>query len=87
MGIEVQAVPAQLGEEDEIVALVAAHREKYGRLDVLANNGGVGIGEAMDSITAKKLDIQVGANLRGLILTTRESLPMLKAAGPSTARR
>ncbi len=80
-GIEVQAVPAQLGEEDEIVALVAAHREKYGRLDVLANNGGVGIGEAMDSITAKKLDIQVGANLRGLILTTRESLPMLKAAG------
>ena len=80
-GIEVEAVPAQLGEEDEIVALAAAHREKYGRLDVLANNGGVGIGEAMDSITAKKLDIQVGANLRGLILTTREALPMLKAAG------
>jgi NAD(P)-dependent dehydrogenase (short-subunit alcohol dehydrogenase family) len=80
-GIEAQAVPAQLGEEDEIVALVAAHREKYGRLDVLANNGGVGIGEAMDSITVKKLDIQVGANLRGLILTTREALPMLKAAG------
>jgi len=80
-GIEVQAVPAQLGEEDEIVAMMAAHREKYGRLDVLANNGGVGIGEAMDSISAKKLDIQVGANLRGLILGTREALPMLKEAG------
>ncbi len=80
-GIEVEAVPAQLGEEEEIVALVATHREKYGRLDVLANNGGVGIGEAMDSISAKKLDIQIGANLRGLILTTRESLPMLKEAG------
>lgn len=80
-GIEAQALAAQLGEEEEIVALVAAHREKYGRLDVLANNGGVGIGEAMDSISAKKLDIQVGANLRGLILTTREALPMLKEAG------
>jgi NAD(P)-dependent dehydrogenase (short-subunit alcohol dehydrogenase family) len=80
-GIEVQAVPAQLGEEAEIVALVRAHREKYGRLDVLANNGGVGIGEAMESITAKKLDIQLGANLRGLIIATRESLPMLREAG------
>ena len=34
-------------DEDEIVALVAAHRERFGRLDVLVNNAGVGIGEAM----------------------------------------
>ena len=80
-GIEVQAVPAQLGEEEEIVALVAAHRERFGRLDVLANNGGVGIGEAMAEITTKKLDIQLGANLRGLIIATRESLPLLREAG------
>ena len=80
-GIEVEAVPAQMGEEEEIVKLLAAHRERFGRLDVLVNNAGVGIGEAMDAITAKKLDIQIGANLRGLILATREALPMLREAG------
>ena len=80
-GIDVQAVPAQLGDEGEVVAMVAAHREKYGRLDVLANNGGVGIGEPMEAITTKKLDIQLGANLRGLILVSREALPMLREAG------
>ena len=48
---------------------------------MLVNNAGVGIGEAMDQITAKKLDIQLGANLRGLILATRECLPMLREAG------
>ena len=80
-GLEVQAVPAQLGEEEEIKAMVAAHRERYGRLDVLVNNGGVGIGEPMAEITTKKLDIQLGANLRGLIMTTREGLPMLREAG------
>ena len=48
---------------------------------MLVNNAGVGIGEAMHEITAKKLDIQIGANLRGLILATREGLPMLKEAG------
>lgn len=80
-GIEVESVPAQMGQEEEVVNLFAAHRERFGRLDVLVNNAGVGIGEAMDSITAKKLDIQLGANLRGLILATREALPMLRDAG------
>jgi NAD(P)-dependent dehydrogenase (short-subunit alcohol dehydrogenase family) len=61
--------------------MVESHRERFGRLDVLVNNAGVGIGEAMHEITEKKLDIQIGANLRGLILTTRESLPMLREAG------
>jgi len=40
-------------------------------MDVLVNNAGVGIGEAMDQITTKKLDIQLGANLRALIIATR----------------
>ena len=80
-GLEVHSHPAQMTDEEQIVALFAAHRERFGRLDVLVNNAGVGIGEAMDQITTKKLDIQIGANLRGLILATREGLPLLKEAG------
>ena len=80
-GLEIHAHPAQMGDEGEVVALVEAHRERFGRMDVLVNSAGVGIGEAMDQITAKKLDIQLGANLRGLIVTTREALPMLREAG------
>ena len=80
-GVDAHAVPAQMGDEAEVVALFEAHKERFGRLDVLANNAGVGIGEAMDAITAKKLDIQLGANLRGLIIATREGLPMLREAG------
>jgi NAD(P)-dependent dehydrogenase (short-subunit alcohol dehydrogenase family) len=80
-GLDVHSVPAMMTEEEQIVALVESHRERFGRLDVLVNNAGVGIGEAMHEITAKKLDIQIGANFRGLILATRESLPMLREAG------
>ena len=80
-GLDVNAVPVQMGNEDEVVAMVANHKEKYGRLDVLANNAGVGIGQPMEEIGAKQLDIQLGANLRGLILATREALPLLRESG------
>jgi NAD(P)-dependent dehydrogenase (short-subunit alcohol dehydrogenase family) len=75
---EVHSLPAMMTEEEQVVALVASHKERFGRLDVLVNNAGVGVGEVMSEITAKKLDIQIGTNLRGLILSTREGLPMLK---------
>ncbi len=77
-----------MAEEEQIVALVDAHRERFGRLDVLVNNAGVGIGEAMDEITAKKLDIQLGANLRGLIIChPRGAADAARRRAPSTARR
>src|SRR3712207_793753 len=46
-GYDVEAVPANFGgadSEDEVRKVVGAHRERFGRLDVLCNNAGVGIG-------------------------------------------
>jgi NAD(P)-dependent dehydrogenase (short-subunit alcohol dehydrogenase family) len=83
-GYEVEAVPANFGgaeSEAEVQKVVAAHRERFGRLDVLCNNAGVGIGAAVGEIVTKRMDIQLNTNLRQIILFYRESLEMLKAAG------
>ena len=80
-GIEVQSVAANMTEEEDVVGVFARHREAYGRLDVLVNNAGVGIGAPMAEIQTKHLDMQLGVNLRALILGTREGLPMLREAG------
>jgi NAD(P)-dependent dehydrogenase (short-subunit alcohol dehydrogenase family) len=80
-GIDVHSVPANLVNEEEIVSLVASHRERFGRLDVLANNAGVGIGGSLDDYQTKMLDMQLGVNLRSYVIATREALPMLKEAG------
>ena len=80
-GIEVEAVAANVAHEEDIEALVARHRERFGRLDVLVNNAGVGIGGAIADAETKKLDMQLDVNLRAVYLTTRACIPMLKEAG------
>ena len=80
-GIDVHSVLGNMADEEAVVGVVGAHRERFGRLDVLVNNAGVGIGQPMDEIVTKHLDLQVGVNLRSLIIATREGLPMLREAG------
>ena len=80
-GLEAQAVPANMASEEDIQRVVNAHRESYGRLDVLINNAGVGIGSPIADAETKKLDMQLDVNLRGVYLTLRECIPMLKEAG------
>src|SRR5215470_8150244 len=36
-GLDVQAVAGNLGLEEDVQRVVAAHRDRYGRLDVLVN--------------------------------------------------
>jgi NAD(P)-dependent dehydrogenase (short-subunit alcohol dehydrogenase family) len=80
-GYEVNGVAANMTDEDDVVGVFGRHRETYGRLDVLVNNAGVGIGAPMEEIQTKFLDMQLGVNLRALIIGTREGLPMLREAG------
>lgn len=80
-GFDVHAVPASLTEESEVRKVVDAHRERYGRLDVLVNNAGVGIGAAVGDIQTKFLDMQLAVNVRSIVLFYRECLPMLQQAG------
>jgi NAD(P)-dependent dehydrogenase (short-subunit alcohol dehydrogenase family) len=79
--IDVHAVPANMADEEDIKRLAESHRERFGRLDVLINNAGIGIGSAVADMQTKKLDLQLDVNLRGVYLMARECIPMLKEAG------
>jgi NAD(P)-dependent dehydrogenase (short-subunit alcohol dehydrogenase family) len=79
--LDVHAVPANMADEDEIKRIAESHRERFGRLDVLINNAGLGIGAAVADTVTKKLDLQLDVNLRGVYLMARECIPMLKEAG------
>ena len=80
-GVDVEVIPAQMTDEREVKNLFERHRERFGRLDVLVNNAGVGIGQPMAEIQTKHLDMQLDVNLRAVVIGTREGLPLLREAG------
>ncbi|MGI8781700.1 MAG: SDR family NAD(P)-dependent oxidoreductase [Solirubrobacteraceae bacterium] len=79
-GCDVEEVAGEISDEAAIQRVVAAHRDRWGRLDVLVNNAGVGVGAAVGETVTKKIDLQLDVNLRALILFYRECTQLLRAA-------
>ena len=71
-------VAADVSKEEDCERLVAAHGERFGRLDVLVNSAGIGIAGRVEELSTKYFDLQLAVNLRGLFLVTKLCLPLLK---------
>jgi NAD(P)-dependent dehydrogenase (short-subunit alcohol dehydrogenase family) len=71
-------VAANVAREEDCERLVAAHRDRFGGLDVLVNSAGIGIGGRIADLSTKHFDLQLAVNLRGLFLVTKLCLPLLK---------
>ena len=80
-GAAVETVAGNMADEDVIKSVVDGHRERHGRLDVLVNNAGVGIGAAAADHETKKVDLQLSLNLRAIVLFYRECAALLREAG------
>src|SRR6266852_8260188 len=72
------AVAADVGKAEDCERLVAEHRQRFGRIDVLVNSAGIGIAGRVEELPAKHFDLQVGVNLRGLFLVTQAAIPLLR---------
>ncbi len=80
-GTEVHPSPPTWLDAEEIGRAVAAHRERFGRLDVLVNNAGMGIhGEHRRLPGPSMIDLQLALNLRSVILLYSEALDLLRVA-------
>ena len=76
--LDAASVAVDVRDEDACVALVEAHLERHGGLDVLVNCAGVGIAGRIGDMATKQFDLQQAVNLRGAFLVTREALPALR---------
>ena len=86
-GAEMLAVPTDVADPTQVKALFAATKQKYGRLDLLFNNAGMGsppgLLEDMEVETWKRV---VDVNLTGSFLCTQEAIKVMKDQAPRGGR-
>lgn len=77
------AVQADIRKAEACEAMAAAARERWGRVDILVNNVGIGGGGdgPAHRLTEEAFDRIVSVNLKGCWLSTRAFLPMMREAG------
>ncbi|MBM3280283.1 MAG: SDR family oxidoreductase [Candidatus Handelsmanbacteria bacterium] len=80
-GIEAVAVPADVGEEAQVVALFEKAAARYGRLDVLFNNAGAFDGGPVENLSLEAWNRVLSACLTGAFLCTREAFNIMKPQG------
>jgi NAD(P)-dependent dehydrogenase (short-subunit alcohol dehydrogenase family) len=84
IGSNVVAFDADLGDEAQIAALVAAVHGRFGRIDVLVNNAagthGTDKGDPA-AVQTRDLDVQIGINLRAAFLLVRACIPIMRRQG------
>ena len=78
---DAHSVVADVSREEDVRALVRAHEDRFGGLDVLVNSAGISGSGSGDPDDTANVDRQIAVNLRGPLLVTREALPLLRAAG------
>jgi NAD(P)-dependent dehydrogenase (short-subunit alcohol dehydrogenase family) len=81
------AVTCDVGKPEQVKKLFAALKERFGRIDVLFNNAGIGAPAIpMEDLTYEQWMNVVNSNLCGTFLCSQEAIRMMKAQSPQGGR-
>jgi NAD(P)-dependent dehydrogenase (short-subunit alcohol dehydrogenase family) len=87
LAVHTLVVPTDVANPAAVQALFAATEQRFGRLDVLFNNAGMGAPAVpLEDITFEQWQAVVGANLTGAFLCTQEAFRLMKRQVPRGGR-
>jgi 3-oxoacyl-[acyl-carrier protein] reductase len=78
LGGDALVVAADIGVEQDVIALVRQAIDHYGRLDIVVNNAGIGMYGPLENATTVQWDAMMNINARGTFLMCREAIPHLR---------
>lgn len=72
------AVKADIAKEKEVKQMIGVISKNFGSLDVVINNAGINQTKGFEKLTMTDFDSVMSVNLRGAILVSKYSLPLLQ---------
>ncbi|MBQ9418552.1 MAG: SDR family oxidoreductase [Bacteroidales bacterium] len=76
--VAIRYLQCDVCDRDQVAAAVAAVVKGQGRVDVLINNAGLGIGGALELATPEEIDLQMGTNFMGCVNMCQAVLPHMR---------
>lgn len=73
--------PTDVARRGDLQALVQLACERYGRLDVLINNAGIGPISMFDALRVDDWDQMIDVNIKGVLYGIAAALPLFRAQG------
>ncbi|WP_371599307.1 SDR family oxidoreductase [Streptomyces sp. NBC_00564] len=80
-GGEAVQIRTDVTRREDLHALVAVARERFGRLDVLVSNAGLGTISPLDDLRVDEWDRMVDVNVKGVLHGIGAALPVFRAQG------
>jgi meso-butanediol dehydrogenase/(S,S)-butanediol dehydrogenase/diacetyl reductase len=81
LGPQAAFVPADIRDSGSVRALMDAVRDRFGGIDVLCNNAGIGLVKAVHETSDEEYDLVMDTNVRGVFHSCRFAIPHLLARG------
>ena len=83
-GGEAMAIPTDVTDESQVERLITETVKRYGRLDLLVNNAGIGGGGPIENTSTETFDLVLNTNLRGTFFCCRAGFRQMKQHGGGT---
>lgn len=78
-GFEVIAVPCDVGDRDQVTAMIEAVTARYGRIDLLLNNAGIIAVAPLETLTVDDIARVVDIDFWGVVYPTFAVLPQMRS--------
>jgi NADP-dependent 3-hydroxy acid dehydrogenase YdfG len=80
-GGEASHAPTDVRRRDDVSALVKLACERYGKLDVLVNNAGIGPIAPLDDLRVQEWEDMIDINVKGVLYGIAAALPVFRRQG------
>ncbi|MFE1591704.1 SDR family oxidoreductase [Nocardia sp. NPDC058705] len=77
LGRQAYGIDGDATDLDDLDSLSAAVADRFGHLDLLFANAGIGSFQLIDQVTGALFDQVIGSNLKGAFFTIQKTLPLL----------